>query len=108
MCESCETKSKYWTIPVVRGWFLIQATVDGEVMKAGEFALSNVNSVPPIIWTDMSDNGLEIFRENIFLHPTNGYSLVKSCIESGWEEKSSIEMFLWERIKKLVENESPV
>ena len=109
MCETCEALCKTWNTSIVPGWFLVLATKDGDVMKEGEFGLSNGSVIPPVIWSGLDSDGRKDFGENIYIHPVQAHDLVSKAIETGWNEVDcSLESFLWERIIRISENEKPV
>jgi hypothetical protein len=112
MCEQCLVKPLVWR-NVLDGWSLIQATVDGSYMKAGQWGLVEIND-PTFVWdfrpipdptAGMSEDEEEEFyetqteaverliaherefRDVLLCSPVTGWSLINACISSGFSPR---------------------
>jgi hypothetical protein len=116
VCEQCQAETKTYG-QVAPGWWLIQATKDGDAMKSGDFGLVRIND-PEYIWpatlvltedpgfglehddaawdaataahSDQRDRFVEGACE-LMPHldgtPASGYNLVLRCMDAGYTKK---------------------
>lgn len=114
MCEQCSAKTKTYG-EVLPHWWLVQATQDGNMMKAGDFGLVWAND-PDFVWPEslaprkdpsfeMTDeefdnmteetgqawDEFQDYVESLEPHfkcdPMTGYCLVKAIYEAGYDRK---------------------
>lgn len=132
MCEQCSAKTKTYG-EVLPHWWLVQATQDGNMMKAGDFGLVVCND-PDYIWPadmpprkdpsfGMSDEEFDNMPDEVgqewddFMEyieklgkrldsdPLTGYSLVTAAKEAGWDRNKNgfLEGWLSHRMAVVVE-----
>jgi len=110
MCEVCRAVCETWETQIVPNWNIVRATTNGDIMRAGQFALTNLEYTDLVIFEEITHIMPNDFFDNLKLRPERGFDLVKSAIESGWDpsgDKESLPLFLWNRIKEIVANEQP-
>lgn len=123
MCEQCIVKADSYLTPIP-GWSLIRATVDGSLMKAGDWGLVQAND-PTYVWgvapwpeppEDANQNILDQWFDDaenfgkclVGEYPETGYRLIKACIEVGYDiDKQSVHFWLFDYLGKYISTRTP-
>ena len=122
MCEQCTTECLEIG-EVIPGIWIIQATKDGNLMKAGYYGLVYCND-PFVVWSEKpypDPNAIDelcnlenwvaydivasAFRDKLLLPPETGQLLVESCISAGWDKKEHgcLAFWLYDHMGKFLE-----
>lgn len=109
MCEQCCAETETYLSPIP-GWWFVRATVDGMIMKAGDWGLVRCND-PDFVWDFIPwpepeegiDEQLESdwfedwirFDQALECRPEIGWELVNACIKAGYDPKNDGAVGAW-------------
>jgi hypothetical protein len=98
MCEQCIAMTKLWKEPIIPGWWLVQATRDGDYMKKDEFGIVMINdpsfvfkTIPQVIeskpTTTEEFHKMQDFQDDIEncgrVSFIDIYFFMKGCVKAG-------------------------
>lgn len=123
MCEMCQAKTESYLSPIP-GWTLVRATVDGDMMKAGEWGLVRSND-PEFIWStspwseppensnkDREDAWFDDaikFNDELVSNPEVGYNIVSASLKVGFNPvEQRFGFWLFGFLGQWVENHKPI
>lgn len=102
MCEQCLVNPLYYGKPI-DGWTLIRARRKSDWMNVGDYGLLTCND-PSFVWGGTFDGkyASNEFLDGIVSDPDTCYSLIESCIISGYNKKKdgSVVHWLYDKIKE--------
>ena len=118
MCELCVAKARSWELSI-KGWFLVQATQDGDTLKEDQYGLVRKNT-PEFIFTvtpePQPEDNLKSWRgkvwdfeEQLQGYPESGYKLITAAMAAGYdpEETPIFRFWLFDYLGKVIRDQEP-